>query len=301
MSIEHVSRARACLMGQCVGDVLGSMYVGLTKKNIVGTMDENYCSKTRLLLMKGNCGYWTKSSVALASSIVECSGYDNEHARKTYIEWVNSTEELGVDHSVPNESFLSVHSLYRMIPISIVGTTVPEVTLLQWSHAHCTLSHTNIISIDACKVLANSLRAAIITGDKNKVMATAFATAHTQTIKDLLKNSLDYSNTFFYREGPTSRKIRADEAPTNYVGIALQCAFYEVTHSTHFEKSMERTIAKGGNVEFNCSIVGSIMGALHGINSIPNEWKRVIVDQYDKKILPNVLNVADKLLYCKGQ
>lgn len=65
----------------------------------------------------------------------------------------------------------------------------------------------------------------------------------------------------------------ADSKPhIGYAGIALQTSFYELLHAPDFTSGMKSVVRRGGDVDTNGAITGSLLGALFGAQDIPMEW-----------------------------
>ena len=54
-----------------------------------------------------------------------------------------------------------------------------------------------------------------------------------------------------------------------FVRIGFTHAFFHLLEQSTFENALRETLAGGGDTDTNACIVGSLVGALHGIDDIP--------------------------------
>lgn len=89
---------------------------------------------------------------------------------------------------------------------------------------------------------------------------------------------------------PNTVKIKADAKPDiGFLGIALQTSFYELLHAKDFYSGMISVISRGGDVDTNAAITGSLLGALFGAENIPKEWIESVKNAAPvRKSLPNI-------------
>jgi ADP-ribosylglycohydrolase len=74
-------------------------------------------------------------------------------------------------------------------------------------------------------------------------------------------------------------KTAADHPPAGYlhhqgwVLIALQNAFWQLLHAPSFEAGVVDTVMRGGDTDTNAAIAGALLGAVHGIETVPPQWR----------------------------
>jgi ADP-ribosyl-[dinitrogen reductase] hydrolase len=334
--MAHVARARGCLMGLAVGDAFGGRYEFQESPTVIKNMDADYSGKIRLVPILGG-GYHrlnagqitddTEMAMCLASAIVQNGGYSEDIAAKNYVEWLmsrpvdagNATRKaLTVDpHKTPslygyaqsltsnaashNRVSLSNGSMMRISPLSIHGSCMPEEPFLRAVEADCCLTHPNPLVVDACRVYANCVRTAVITGDRDQVLRTANRTAKTQAVSSIIRDAVQKERPFcFYNtEDSEPECVEADDARMGYFGIALHCALFEVANGHSFERSLERVVSKGGDTDTNGCITGALLGALYGISAIPDEWKSTVMNGTQRSGYPlgsHLIYMADALI-----
>ena len=70
---------------------------------------------------------------------------------------------------------------------------------------------------------------------------------------------------------------RCDGSSQGWVLIALQNAFYELLHAKTVEEGLARTILRGGDTDTNAAIAGALLGAVHGREGLPPQWRSMIL------------------------
>jgi ADP-ribosylglycohydrolase len=59
--------------------------------------------------------------------------------------------------------------------------------------------------------------------------------------------------------------------------IALQNAFHELLHARTVEDGLARTILRAGDTDTNAAIAGALLGAVHGREGLPAQWRSMIL------------------------
>lgn len=72
--------------------------------------------------------------------------------------------------------------------------------------------------------------------------------------------------------GKTARFTPQD----GFVKIAFTHAFHHLHVGTNYSDSIRETLAGGGDTDTNASIVGGLIGALHGADAIPQAWRDAV-------------------------
>ena len=68
-----------------------------------------------------------------------------------------------------------------------------------------------------------------------------------------------------------------EAASQGWVLIALQNAFHELRHARTVEDGLARTILRGGDTDTNAAIAGALLGAVHGREGLPAQWRSMIL------------------------
>ena len=59
--------------------------------------------------------------------------------------------------------------------------------------------------------------------------------------------------------------------------IALQNAFFQLLHSQPVADGVVATVRAGGDTDTNAAICGALLGAVHGREAIPEQWRRMVL------------------------
>jgi hypothetical protein len=68
-----------------------------------------------------------------------------------------------------------------------------------------------------------------------------------------------------------------DQAKVGWVRIALQNAFYELLHARDVESGVVATVRRGGDSDTNAAIAGALLGAVHGREGVPPQWRSMVL------------------------
>lgn len=86
----------------------------------------------------------------------------------------------------------------------------------------------------------------------------------------------------------------AIEPPSNFsvhegwVLLALQNAFFRLLHASSLEEGVVATVMAGGDTDTNAAIAGALLGAVHGREAIPAQWRRMVLSCRPIDGLPGV-------------
>lgn len=286
-----LARAHGCLLGQLAGDALGSLVEFESEE----TLRARYPDGLRAMedggtwhTMAGQPTDDSEMALTLARSLVARGGYDVEAVARAYRYWYESRPfDIGGTtsqalHATPGRESASEAamasasrhsqangSLMRISPLGIYGHGLPPERVAHLARLDSTLTHPHPACREACAVLAVAIARAVGRGEPpEKVYADTLAWARANC-----------------REGSVIETlIRAQvAAPDDYsthsgwVLIALQNAFYQLTHAPTLEEGVVATIMAGGDTDTNAAIAGALLGAVHGREAIPRQWRMMVL------------------------
>lgn len=296
-----------CLLGQLVGDALGTRYEFLRREDVLEKLKEDENNNFLPILgggkFKAGKGQFTDDSelaMGLLCSIIENKRYEKEKVAEKYSKWFLSNPfDIGrttsnaffraysyndmVENSILNNAnSLSNGCLMRISPLGVYGVDNNEKYLKNIVKVECKITHPNVKAIDACQVFVFAIREAIKTrGDKIKVLQKAKEVAETDFVKIILEKSLEKDLQFFF----DGKEVKTDGHQQGFLGIALLNAFYQLNNTNDFYNGMINTIKLGGDVDTNCCICGALLGAVYGEEGIPEEWVKTLINaeiKYDR-------------------
>jgi hypothetical protein len=62
-----------------------------------------------------------------------------------------------------------------------------------------------------------------------------------------------------------------------WVRIAFQNAFHRLLNSRSLEQGVVDTVMRGGDTDTNAAIAGALLGAAHGIDAVPAQWRQAVL------------------------
>ncbi|HSD27345.1 MAG TPA: ADP-ribosylglycohydrolase family protein, partial [Vicinamibacteria bacterium] len=272
-----LSRAQGCLLGQFAGDSLG----GLVEFSKSADVAAHYPDGPRQLvdggvwdIMAGQGTDDSEMAMALARSIVSEDRFDRAAVKRAYQEWLRSGPfDVGGTVRAALAERLNPHSkangsLMRASPLGIYAHALDARSAAELAHQDSRITHPNPACLDAVAAYVVAIAHAIRAGDGP---SGAY---------DAAVRWAEEEGTFRVRE--TLRRA-ASEPPVcdaeteGYVLIALQNAFHELLHAPSLEAAVVATVRRGGDTDTNAAIAGALLGAVHGREAVPEQWRRMIL------------------------
>ena len=263
---KQLVHAQGCLLGQVIGDSLGSRVEAKPAVEIA----QLYPGGLRDL---GDGGVYhtiagqptddSEMALTLARRIVRDGGYNAERVLDAYRAWLTSrpvdvgmTTERGLLGQMTTDSE-SNGSLMRVSPIGVWAAGDPSLAA-RTARDDSTLTHSNPACLEACAAYCAAIAAAIGGASRDEMIEAALANskgpAH-EAVKRGAKGSAP--GDFFTHPG--------------WVLLALQNAFY-CLKTYEFEEALVQTVGCGGDTDTNAAIAGALLGAFHGRERIPARW-----------------------------
>jgi ADP-ribosylglycohydrolase len=262
----RLARAQGVLLGQVIGDSLGSLVEAKPAAEIAQLYPQGVRELTEGGIYHTIAGQPTDDSemaLTLARAIVQHKGYDSAKVLDGYRAWLTSrpvdvgmTTERGLLGLVTSESE-SNGSLMRCSPIGIWAAGDPALAA-RTARDDSTLTHANPACLEACAAYCAAIAAGVAGASRAEMVKAAAA----------------------HSKGPAHEAVKRGAkgvAPTDFfthpgwVLLALQNAFY-CLQSLEFEEALVETVGRGGDTDTNAAIAGALLGACHGREAIPARW-----------------------------
>jgi ADP-ribosylglycohydrolase/fructose-1,6-bisphosphatase/inositol monophosphatase family enzyme len=272
-----LARAQGCLLGQFAGDSLG----GLVEFSRSAEVAARYPDGPRQLL---DGGVWdilagqgtddSEMAMALARSIVSEDRFDRAAAKRAYQEWLRSGPfDVGGTVRAALAERLNPHSkangsLMRASPLGIYAHAMDARSAAELAHQDSRITHPNPACLDAVAAFVVAVAHAVRAGDGPK------------GAYDAALRWADEQGTFRVREAlrrAASEPPVCDAETEGYVLIALQNAFHELLRAPSLEAGVVATVRRGGDTDTNAAIAGALLGAVHGREAVPEQWRRMIL------------------------
>jgi len=311
MELSELSRAQGCFLGQCAGDALGQMVEFQSKASILRT----YPNGVRDMADGGTFGTLagqptddTELALMLARSIIKENGYDAKKVFNAYCYWYGSKPfDCGNTISSALSGTLNHYSqangaLMRISPLGIYGSRFNLEQVADWAMQDARLTHPNTVCQKTSAIYATTIAEAIATGLCNKSL---YENALIRAQKDI------YYEPSVYQTLKQAKQKLPDNFSNNsgWVLLAFQNAFYHLFHTDNVEEAVIATVNEGGDTDTNAAICGALLGAVYGVESIPERWRKAVLNccpsennSHVKHPRPNcfwaidVLELAEKLL-----
>lgn len=299
-----VRRAQGSLLGQIAGDALGSMVEFKTAEEIERLYPGGPSvieGSRQFRTLPGQPTDDSELAILLARSILSAGRYDQEAAARAYVWWYESdpfdigratsqalnagsrgqkegklvapAEEQGADASTEANG-----ALMRVSPLGIYGWKLEERALVEFARQDCRLTHSNKACQDANVVYVLTIARAIKTGGTGEVLyryardVAGGLRLHPKVAKALESAAAAPPADFMTHQG--------------WVLLALQNAFYQLVHSASFAGGVVDTVRRGGDTDTNAAIAGALLGAVYGLDAVPQQWRDAVLGCRPDKGLP---------------
>jgi ADP-ribosylglycohydrolase len=226
-------------------------------------------------LMAGQPTDDSEMALALARSIVSLGGYEREATLEAYRDWLRSSPfDVGDtvaaalrDH--PNPASQANGSLMRASPLGIYAQALEPSLAAELARQDASLTHPSPVCGDATAAYVVAIAHAVRVGDGAEgVWRAAVEWADAAGAALLVREALDAAR----REPPV-----CDSGSEGWVRIALQNAFFELLHAESLEAGVVASVRRGGDTDTNAAIAGALLGAVHGREAVPAQWRSMVL------------------------
>ncbi|MDX1973999.1 MAG: inositol monophosphatase family protein [Candidatus Sumerlaeia bacterium] len=287
-----LQRAQGALMGQLVGDALGSQVEFEAAESIAADHPDggprHLIGSTLWKTLAGQPTDDSELALMLARTLLAERAYNRDAVARAYSHWlrsnpfdVGSATRRGFSAIAPDSTSPADHAcaladpstqangaLMRISPLGIFSAFRPVEATESDAREDARLSHPNPICRHASAVFAATIAHAIRTGESPKRVFN-FAMARAEACRECLLTDL--------MESATIAPPREFQHQMGWVVIAFQNAFYELLHARSVEEGIVRTVRRGGDTDTNAAITGALLGAVHGIHGVPRAWRSAVL------------------------
>ncbi len=272
-----LSRAQGCLLGQLIGDSLGS----LVEFQSPGEILFNYPEGVRDMADGGTwntiAGQPTDDSemaLLLARSLVSQGTFDKGEAEKAYVFWLESNPfDIGntilsglTGRRSPDSQ--ANGAMMRISPLGIFGASYGLEQVAEWARQDAAITHIHRVCQEANALFAMAIAYAVRTGCVADDLYREIAVwAEDLGVDDSLKETIT---------------VAADSPPENFmrfqgwVLIAFRNALWQLLNAASVEEGIVDTVMQGGDTDTNAAICGALLGAVYGRKGVPDRWIETI-------------------------
>jgi ADP-ribosylglycohydrolase/fructose-1,6-bisphosphatase/inositol monophosphatase family enzyme len=293
-----LDRAQGVLLGQVIGDSLGSRVEFKSGAEIAQLFPDgvrDLADGGPYHTIAGQPTDDSEMALTLARAILRHGGFDRDKVLDAYREWmqtrpidIGETTERGLLglHTTESESN---GSLMRVSPIGVWAMGDPSRAAAA-ARDDSALTHPNPVCVEACAALCAAIAAGVAGGNRKEMLKAALAHCSGAAREAIERNALPES-------------FERPRALT-----ALQNAFYRLASKASLEESLIATVGCGGDTDTNGAVAGALLGALYGRDAFPSRWVlpvlacRPLAEAADPRPRPmvywpdDVLEVAEALL-----
>ena len=302
--MDKQDRYRGSLLGLAVGDALGT------------TLEFTRPGPHDLAEMVGGGpfglrpGEWTDDTsmaLCLATSLVECRGFDAHDQMERYVRWWQegylASNGRCFDIGNTTRSALSAFvrtgnpyvgstdaraagngSIMRLAPVPLFYASAPRQALERAEESSRT-THAAQTCVDACRYLAGLIVGAILGASKEELLSPRYSpVAGYWQEKPLVAAIDEVASGSFIRKNPPA--IRG----TGYVVESLEAALWAFYHGATFEDGCLRAVNLGEDADTTGAVYGQLAGAHYGASGIPRLWLEKLAQR------DLIAGLADELL-----
>ena len=276
---EIQNRAYGCFMGQLIGDALGSQVEGWTSREIMSYYGPQGCN-----IMEDG-GTWgtaagqptddSEMALTLARCIIREGFYHPLIVLHNYGKWLNSdpfdvgsTVYAGLkgNHRLDSKSN---GATMRISPLGIIGVNYTDRQLINMAKHETWLTHRNRVCMDVNNLFVPAITSAILGRSSWTIHDSMVYDCHRLNICEEVVDCVERSRTFPPKDYISNQ---------GYVLVAFGNALHHMLHANSFYDAMISTIEYGGDTDTNAAICGALVGAVHGYNFIPDQWKKTVLN-----------------------
>lgn len=296
-SVDLRSRFRGCLLGLAVGDAVGTTLEFAAR----GTFEpiSDMVGGGPFDLEPGQWTDDTSMALCLASSLIECKGFDAKDQIDRYCRWRDSgySSSTGECFDIGN-TVADALQRYKATGDPYAGSTDPDtagngsimrlapvpmffahdiVAAEHYAAESSRTTHGAAECVDACRLLARILVRALRGERKSDVL---LADADHPTLADRIA-AIGRGN---YRGKPT-----AEIHGTGYVVRSLEAALWAFDSTANFRDAILAAANLGDDADTTAAICGQVAGAFYGEQGIPATWMKSLAMRDDIVLLADVL------------
>jgi ADP-ribosyl-[dinitrogen reductase] hydrolase len=282
-------RAQGCLLGQLAGDALGSLVEFQSPEEI----RRKYPDGVRELADGGTWGTIagqptddSEMALMLARTLIKHRRYDAEEARKAYVLWLNSapfdcgdTVSRGL-RGKPNHDSQANGAMMRASPLGVFGCNYDLKRVSEYAKADALLTHPHPVCLQA-----NALF----------VMAIANSIGTWKDAAEIYEQIKNWASEMDVEVGLKKAIVDASTRPPadyvhqqGWVLIAFQNALWQLLHAPSLEEGVVDSVMRGGDTDTNAAIAGALLGAVHGLEAIPAQWRDKVLNCRPEAGMPHV-------------
>ncbi|TMM04434.1 MAG: hypothetical protein E6G10_05110 [Actinobacteria bacterium] len=295
---RRLDGARGALLGTFVGDALGMPFEGAPH----GAVPERL-EMLEARLGRGTYTDDTQMAIALAESLLECGGLDEEHLGRAFLVAYDPRRGYGagtravlglIESGVAvleasgrvfgGRGSLGNGAAMRVAPVAVLFAGDREA-LLDAARRSARVTHAHAVAIDAAATQAAAIGAGLRGDD---VLAAARTAAVTPELRWGLAEAAR-----LLRERPAPGSVAVALGNGSAAHESVPAAIYAAAAHDRFEDAVTFAIRCGGDTDTIGAMAGAIAGAREGAAAIPARWLDALEDGHKGR--SHVASLAERL------
>jgi poly(ADP-ribose) glycohydrolase ARH3 len=283
LSSSEIDRARGALLGTFVGDALGMPFEGLPHTEVPVVVEMVAARRGR-----GTYTDDTQMMIALAESLIERGGVDEQHLARAFQEgydpdrgygggtrrvfelWASGTPIASAAAEIfDGQGSRGNGAAMRVAPVAVLFSEDPERLVAEATRS-ARITHSHPVGVDGAVVQAAAIGAALRGED---ILEAARCAAHTVEMSDGLRDVGELLATHSDRVG-----VRAQLGCSSDARESVCAAIYAALAHPTFEPAVRFAVRLGGDTDTIAAMTGAIFAARHGAGSIPQRWLAALED-----------------------
>jgi ADP-ribosylglycohydrolase len=241
-------------------------------------------------LMAGQPTDDSELALLLARSIVQEAKYDQERVAAAYHYWFSESAPFDIGNTIgtalqgvtaqdveqghaadamkqaASRDSQANGSLMRISPLAIHGYRMQPEQLFELADQESRLTHPDPVCAQCCGLFCIAIANAIRTGEAaDQIYQSVLRFAESNVLHPVVMQALQ------------SAVSSPPEVYKGWVIAGFQNAFYQLIHSNNFEDGIVDTVMRGGDTDSNAAIAGALLGAVYGRESIPAQWRDMVL------------------------
>lgn len=287
---NHIPQAQGALLGALIGDAVGAVleFLGRPPAQDEITDALNLPGGGMLRVAPGQITDDGELTLALARALVAKDTYPAESVASNYLRWIQSMPfDVGnatsmamrckQNHPLPlhkqmasnaqthNHASKANGALMRCSPLGLWSTRLNQEQTAEAAVADASLTHPNPSCLAANAAYACAIRRLILsTGDAQSAFDAAQCALNSPCVPES-----GQAEVRDWLEDAAAGYLPACHPMAGFVRIAFTYAFHHLLEQTPYEQALRQTLTGGGDTDTNACIVGGLVGALHGVDAIP--------------------------------
>ena len=282
-------RFRGCLLGLAVGDALGTTL----EFRPPGTFEpiDDMVGGGPFRLEPGQWTDDTSMALCLATSLLECGGFDAADQMQRYVRWwregymsstgscfdIGSTVSAALARFVEDgdpyagstdPSSAGNGSLMRLAPVPMFYASDAAEAIAKAAESSRT-THQAQEAVDACRYFAGLLVGALHGVDKETLLSAGYCPVEGLWDRDPLADRIAR-----VADGSFKNRNPPDIRGTGYVVQSLEAALWAFYRSDSFRAGALLVVNLGDDADTTGAIYGQIAGAHYAAQSIPPSWRQ---------------------------